>query len=127
MDIRERLQLLLDQYADAYREGDSERCAAIFTQNARLISPYGPTIEGRDAIRQAHLEWTKAGADGKALKVTEAGVSGDLAWCLAVFSEGNGEGQGTSLNILERQSDGSWLIRVSSLNEPPPDAASRNE
>ncbi len=127
MDIRERLKLLFDQYANAYREGDSERCAAIFTENARLISPYGPTIEGRDAIRKAHLEWTKAGADGKALKVIEAGVSGDLAWCLAEFSEGNGEGQGTSLNVLERQSDGSWLICVSSLNEPPSDPASSNK
>jgi len=44
--------------------------------------------------------------------VVDAGVSGDLAWCLVTFSEGEVTGDGTSLSIFERQSDGDWLIRL---------------
>ena len=58
------------------------------------------------------------GGEAKEIKVVSAGTSGDLGWCLAHFSEGS-TGHGTSLNILERQSDGRWLITHCSLNETP--------
>jgi len=116
MDIRDELQRLYDTYVAAYRAGDAAGCAAIFTDDAELFSPYGPTARGRSAIRQTHEEWTSEGGENKAITVIEAGMSGDLAWCLAEFSEGETTGEGTSLNVLERQPDGGWLIRMCSLN-----------
>ena len=52
--------------------------------------------------------WMQEGAGEKQLMVVNAGRSGDLAWCLATFSEGQVTGDGTSLNILERDADGNW-------------------
>lgn len=46
----------------------------------------------------------------------DAGSSGDLAWCLATYSEGRVAEEGASLNILEHQADGNWLIRICGLN-----------
>ena len=56
----------------------------------------------------------KIGGEDKELRVVEAGVSGDLAWCLAQYSDG--QDLGTSLNVFQRQADGRWLIRICSLN-----------
>ena len=120
MAIKDELQLLFDKYVAAYRLGDAEGCAAIFADNAVLISPYGPSAWGRDGIRETHRHWTTEGGGRKQIEVKEAGVSGDLAWCLAEFSEGEVTGEGTSLNVMERQPDGGWLIRLCSLNDRDP-------
>jgi len=53
----------------------------------------------------------------KKLTIVDAGGSGDVAWCLAIFSEGEVTVEGTSLCVFERQLDRSWLIRICSLNE----------
>jgi len=52
--------------------------------------------------------------------VVDAGQSGDLGWCLAAYSEGDVTGNGTSLCILVRQPDGTWQIRLCSLNSDVP-------
>jgi len=117
MTIQDELQRLFDEYVAAYRVGNAAGCAAIFTPNAELYSPYGPASRGRGAIEETHAAWTQAGGENKQIEVIEAGQSGNLAWCLARCSEGDATGDGTSLNVLERQEDGGWSIRMCSLNE----------
>ncbi len=116
MEILLTLQRLYDGCAAAYRAGDARACAAYFVTTGELYSPYAPPARGRDAIEALHRDWTADGGGDKRLAVLEAGRSGQLAWCLARFSEGLETGDGTSLNIFERQEDGTWLIRISSLN-----------
>lgn len=115
MSIREELQSVYDAYAAAYRTKDAAGCAAIFTDDSEAFSPYAPPARGRAAIEALHSEWVKIGGEDKELRVVEAGVSGDLAWCLAQYSDG--QDLGTSLNVFQRQPDGQWLIRICSLNE----------
>lgn len=118
--VEVQAQALMDQMAAAYRAGDAAGCAALFTADATMFSPYAVATHGRDAIEALHSVWT-APANSKQLRVIEAGQSGDLGWCLAAYSEGDVAGNGTSLCTLVRQSDGSWLIRLCSLNcELPP-------
>lgn len=123
MSIRDDLQYLLNIYATAYRAGDSAACAAMFALNGELYSPYAPPARGRAAIEALHKVWTQEGGGGKQLIVVDAGGSGDLAWCLVTFSEGQVTGDGTSLNIFERHADGDWLIRICSLNSSDPEPA----
>jgi uncharacterized protein (TIGR02246 family) len=115
-------QALMDRMAAAYRAGDAAGCAALFTADATLLSPYAVAAHGRDAIETLHRDWT-AQANSKRLTVIEAGRSGDLGWCLAAYSEGDITGNGTSLSTLIRQSNGSWLIRMCSLNGDVPPLA----
>jgi ketosteroid isomerase-like protein len=121
MSIRDDLQNFWNIYAAAYRAGDAAACAALFAADAALYSPYAPPARGRAAIEALHRVWTQdgGGAD-KQLTVIEAGSSGDLAWCLAAYSEGQATGDGTSLGILGRQAEGDWLIRMCSLNSNDP-------
>jgi len=117
-----QVQALMDQMAAAYRTGNAAGCAALFTADATLLSPYATAARGRDAIEALHCVWTAA-ENSKQLTVMEAGQSGDLGWCLATYSEGNVTGNGTSLCTLARQPDGSWLIRLCSLNSDMPPLA----
>lgn len=117
MTARDGMQRLFDRYVAAYRAGDAEGCAAAFTVDAEIISPYGPPACGRTAIAALHRDWVDGDVSGKQVLVREAGASGDLGWCLADFHESAKTAEGCSLNVLERQPDGSWLIRMCSLNE----------
>ena len=111
-------QKLFDGYAASYRAGDAAGCASCFVPAAELFSPYGPPAIGRAAIEAIHREWVKEGAENKTLVVLSAGTSEDIGWCTAQYNEG-ATGKGTSLNVLQRQRDGSWLITHCSLNAAP--------
>jgi uncharacterized protein (TIGR02246 family) len=120
MSIRDELQALWDIYVAAYRAGDAVGCASIFTDDAEMHSPYAPPARGREAIAMLHGIWTQHATPDKTLAVTEAGGSGDLAWSLAAYSEGEATGNGTSLSVFQRQTGGGWLIRMCSLNSSYP-------
>ena len=115
MDFRGEMQAFFDRMTVAYRAGDTVACADMWTENAVIFSSFGPPLAGRGAIEAAHREWTAEGAGAdKVLQVSDAAVHGDMAWCLIRYAE---EGEsGVSLNVLERQADGTWLIRLTSLN-----------
>ncbi|RWD61666.1 MAG: DUF4440 domain-containing protein [Mesorhizobium sp.] len=115
MSILEQLQSVYDAYATAYRNKDPAGCAAVFTHDGEVFSPYAPPAKGRAAIEALHSEWVNISGDNKELRVLDAGFSGDLAWCLTAYSDTLEAG--TSLNVFQRQADGQWLIRACSLNQ----------
>ncbi len=100
MSIHDELLELWETYVSAYRAGDAAGCAAIFTDDAEVHSSYAPPARGRAAIETLHGSWTEHAGPDKTLKVIEAGSSGDLAWTLAAYSEGEPTGNGTSLSVL---------------------------
>lgn len=117
MSFRAEAQALFDAMGEAYRAGDAARCAAFWTEDGAVFSPWAPPARGRAAIEALHRIWTAAPDAGrKRLTVIDAGSEGALGWCLVEFSEGDPATAGCSLGILERQPDGRWLIRLSSLN-----------
>ncbi|WP_342028546.1 YybH family protein [Mesorhizobium qingshengii] len=120
VSIRDELQGIWNIYIAAYRTGDAVGCAAIFTSDAELHSPYAPPARGRAAIEALHGIWTQHATPDKTLVITQAGGSGDLAWSLAAYSEGAATGNGTSLSVFQRQVGGGWLIRMCSLNSSDP-------
>jgi uncharacterized protein (TIGR02246 family) len=115
----EEMQALMDEMANAYRAGDAHSCAQMFTPDGVLYSPYAFPARGRAEIESLHRGWTADGT-GKQLKVKETSSSGNLGWCLVAYSEGDSAGNGTSLNVVERQPSGKWLIRICSLNSDKP-------
>lgn len=116
MTARERLQPLLEAYAAAYRAGDADGCAACFTQDGQLLSPYAPPARGRAEIAALHADWVTEG-DQKSLTLQDAGIEGDLGWGLAEFAEGDSADAGLTLCVFARQPGGSWQIRLCSLTE----------
>lgn len=124
MAFRQEVENLLDRLASAYCAGDAGECAALFTEDAQLHSPFAPPAMGRDAIEALHESWTADGGD-KAFTILDAGGSDALGWCLCHFSEGDVKGNGTSLIVLERGAKGDWLIRMCCLHGDTEDSAAQ--
>lgn len=121
MISKDEMQALLDRMASAYSAGDAKACAAIFSEDAQLHSPFGAPAIGRQAIETLHVEWT-AEPGNKTFKILDWGSGESIAWCLCRFSEGDVTGDGTSLIVLERGSAGDWLVRSCCLHgDPEPD------
>jgi len=112
--IKAELQALCDAYVAAYRAGDAEGCAAVFAEDGAMHSAFAPPAIGRAAIAATHAEWT-AGGERKTLTVRQAAGSGDVAWFLADFAEGEATGEGVSLCACGRAPGGPWRIAVCSL------------
>jgi ketosteroid isomerase-like protein len=119
VSIHDELQSFMNNMAAAYTKGDAVACAEMFMPDGELYSPYAPPARGRAEIVALHRVWTE-GVVHKQLTVVDAGGSGNIAWCLAAYSEGEITGDGTSLCIFERQAGGDWLIRICSLNSSTP-------
>ncbi|WP_295313208.1 nuclear transport factor 2 family protein [Roseobacter sp.] len=118
MTFQTELRHILDRMEHAYNSGDAAACAALFTENAQLHSPFGPSASGRREIETLHRDWVDD-AGNKAFTVTGSGCDGALAWCLLRFSEGDAQSEGTSLIVLEHHHDEGWLIRSCCLHGDP--------
>ncbi len=116
MTLKNELQQVMDRYAAAYQGHDAIGCAAVFTPDSQMMSPYGPPARGRQEIETVHAAWTSEGGEGKRLDIVECGGSGDVAWALARYSEGEATGEGTSLSVFQRHPVAGWLIHMCSLN-----------
>jgi uncharacterized protein (TIGR02246 family) len=111
------LRAALAAYFDAANTGDPAGWAALYTEDAVMMPPNGPAVEGRAAIEAwlAMLPVTIADAEGTALEVEGAG---DLAYVRGTYSmnlqiPGVPEAvpqQGKLLQIYARQPAGSWLL-----------------
>jgi ketosteroid isomerase-like protein len=119
MTNRAEMQRLLDAYVAAYRSGDADGCAACFTEDAQLFSPYSQPARGRAAIANLHADWVQEG-ENKRMTLLDCGAEGALAWALCRYDEGRATGSGTSLFVCERSTDAAWRIRICSLNEDDP-------
>ncbi|MFK7745374.1 MAG: nuclear transport factor 2 family protein [Roseobacter sp.] len=112
------IQAFLDRMARAYCAQDAQACAALFTENAQVHSPFGAPAVGRAAIEALHRDWVSE-PSAKAFLILDHGSADTLAWCLCRFSEGDKTGDGTSLLVMEQQPDGAWLIRSCCLHGDP--------
>jgi len=124
LDAVATFQAVIDRYLAAYTAKDAAGCAALYAGTAEVHSPFGPVARGRAEIEAEHQRWFGEGETNKTMQVTRAGACGDLGYCLVAFdadllgADGATERvRGTSLNVMERRTDGVWTITLTSLNE----------
>jgi len=114
------------KYLTAYQARDAAGCAAIYAPETAVFSPFGPPIEGRDSIAEAHEGWFALGEENKRIEVIDCAASGNVGYCLLTSSADipgdDGTVQpdsGTNLCAMVRRS-GVWQILHSSINESLP-------
>lgn len=119
----DQIRALIARYLDAYEARDAAGCAALFTEDARILSPWGPPIRGKRAIAAAHLEWFEDGETNKVMDIADLRIGAALAICLVTYGadipadDGPTRVFGASLNALCRQPEGGWKISHTSLHE----------
>jgi uncharacterized protein (TIGR02246 family) len=115
------------QYDANYADKNPDGMAALYASDGVLVSPSGPIVRGREALRAYYVKRFASGARGHAIKVVEVHVQGDGGYGVAQFSVAvpsvNGdlrEVHGTIVAIYQRDPDG-WHLRLvePSVPEPP--------
>ncbi len=109
-------------WASAVNTGDTAAIARLYTDDAVLVSPGTEIITAPNAIGDYWVAKRESGAsDFRYLSVNER-LEGDTLYQSAVWtSKFTSNGQVNSLegqmtNVLARQPDGSWKIKLQSWN-----------
>jgi ketosteroid isomerase-like protein len=96
--------------------------ASLYTADAVLVSPGAEIIARPAAIGEYWVAKRKAGATGFRLVSVSERQEGDLLYQSAAWTTTfSGDGRtsvfdGQMTNVLQRQPDGSWKIRLQSWN-----------
>jgi len=122
-DTQAEITSLVARLLEALQRHDADACAALFSEDGLILSPYGPPARGRNEIQVTHQGWFDEGETNKRLTVLETRISGDLGYCLLAYAGDYVQPDGTcsthrgrSLSILQRMPNGEWRIRLQSLN-----------
>jgi uncharacterized protein (TIGR02246 family) len=115
------------QYDANYADKNPDGMAALYASDGVLVSPSGPIVRGREALRAYYVKRFASGAKGHAIEIVEVHVQGNGGYGIAQFSvtvpSANGdlhEVHGTIVAIYQRDPDG-WHMRLvePSVPEPP--------
>lgn len=123
MDMKKILEDFDAAYNEAFDRGDAAGCAAFFTEDVILMPPGEPMTRGRQAFEDTYRDrMTKATGGTHKNSLVEYGVEGDMAYQVGTYAiEGaNPPEKGKFLNVLKRQTDGTWKVAVSIFNSDLP-------
>ena len=116
------------QYDANYANKNPAAMAALYSQDGLLVSPSGPIVRGREALRAYYTNRFASGARGHAIKVVEVHVQGNGGYGLIQFSvtvpTASGEShevRGSIVTIYQRDPDG-WHMRLVEPSVPEPAA-----
>lgn len=127
MDEQEQIRQIDERIMAAFAAGDADGVAAQYTEDAHLIPPDMPTIEGRAAIAEHYRAVLGDYTVQLQAQADEVEIAGDWAWLRGRFehrteSRTGGEslsGTGRYLAVARRGSDGVWRFhRDAIVNDP---------
>lgn len=115
----------IQRWQDLFNAGDGAAAAQeIYTEDARLLPPDAPMIEGREAVAQFWQAVMDSPVHSLALGGVALEVAGDTAietgtWSITVPKEGGGEMQvgGKALVIWKKGADGAWRMSQDMWND----------
>jgi ketosteroid isomerase-like protein len=119
---REAIHLMVDNFSKAVVAGDFATAVSYYTEDAMVLPPNAPIIQGRAAIQSLLVGFPKIVAFKQ--NIAELEANGDLAYARLTFnltttppgakSPINDTGKG--IIILRKQINGTWLTTRSVFN-----------
>lgn len=123
MGMKQILEDFDDAYNEAFNRGDAAGCAAFFTEDVMLLPPGEPMLRGREAFIETYQERMRQSVGGTHTNVLiDFGVEGDMAYQIGTYAIADADPpeRGKFVNVLKRQSDGTWKVCVSIFNSDQP-------
>jgi uncharacterized protein (TIGR02246 family) len=125
-----QIEAVSNARAEAFNKSDAQTIASYFTEDCVLMAPNKPATKGREQVRAYYQSIFDAFSPELKSGYDEVSVSGDLAYgrgfATVKLTPKNGGPPTVSaakyLNILRRQSDGSWRTThdIWNADEPSP-------
>lgn len=121
------LEAAQQSWEKAFAAGDGMAAAeAVYTEDARLLPPGEPVVEGREAIGKYWQGAMDAGFHGLDLGLIDVEIVGDTmietgTWTVTFPAEGGGEATATgkALVIWKQGADGVWRMSQDMWNAGP--------
>ncbi len=103
------------QFEEALARGDAAGCAAVYTDDAKILPPDSPVLTGRQAAQGVWQSYIDMGVKGVSLQRLELEDMGDQAverGAATVDIQGEGghtmQASGKFIVLWRRQADGTW-------------------
>ncbi|WP_170333740.1 YybH family protein [Ruegeria arenilitoris] len=123
MDMKKTLEDFDAAYNEAFNRGDAEGCAAFFTEDIMLLPPGEPMTCGKAAFLDTYRSRITENTGGTHKnELVDFGVEGDMAYQVGTYAIENSDPpeQGKFVNVLQRQPDGTWKVKISIFNSDLP-------
>lgn len=117
------VERLNSRWVSSFEKGNTEALMALYTENAVVFPPSSEILEGPEAI-VAYLEGLKEiGVTEYSISNVDTEIKGNTVYETALWEATRVDASGTIFNfegnitnVLERQNDGSWKIKLQSWN-----------
>ncbi len=103
------------QFEEAFARGDAAACAAVYTDDAKILPPDSPVLTGKQAAQALWQSFIDMGVKRVSLQRLELEDMGDRAveiGAATVEIEGEGgqttQASGKFIVLWRRQADGAW-------------------
>ena len=109
----------LNSWFEAYNDKDINSVIALHTEDASLFAPNTPRVDGAEAVKTTIQGMIDSGITVVRHETTEADAREDVGYLLAnvtLDSPDTGRVTAKIIDILKRQSDGSWKFYATSWN-----------
>ncbi len=134
-DVRRIIDRQNAEICRAYREGDADAVARIFSEHCWQMPPNAPPLVGREAVRRYWAEATRWGRWDFEIEAREVVVRGDIAAERGAYTLRleagpeapagfeSGEDSGNYLVVWRREADGEWRALWDAAVSDRPSAA----
>ncbi len=116
-DATSEIETAQASWEAAFEAGDgAAAAAAVFTEDARLLPPDGPVVEGREAIGKFWQGLMDAGVHSLDLGLIAVEINGDTmietgTWAVkAPSDQGEVDAAGKALVVWKKGDDGAWRM-----------------
>lgn len=112
-EIQGAIEKANESFMEAFRQGDAEALAAMYTADAMLLPPQQRSVEGRDAIQAFWEGVTETGANAFILRTMEAERHGDTAHEVGTYvmiDENEKTMDSGKYIVIWKQADGAWKL-----------------
>ncbi len=103
------------QFEEAFARGDAAGCAAVYSEDAKILPPDSPALTGRQAAQEVWQSVIDMGVKRISLQTLEMEEMGDTAverGAATVHIQGEGgqtmEASAKFIVLWKRQADGAW-------------------
>lgn len=116
------INTLNNQWDAAVNQSDTRQLVSLYADDAVMLPPSSEILSDRDAIKNYWDDLRAVGVDDFNISMIDVRIEGNQAYQTALWeATRNADGNviqfnGNMSNVLERQKDGNWKIKLQSWN-----------